>query len=188
MSFRGYSLRCVHIARKAELLRRERTRDALIEPKPPGVNWVTRYIKRYAEVRAVYSRRYTHERAKCEDPVIVSEWFKLVQNVRTKYGISDHDIYSFDETDFMMEVSGMFRVITGSEIRSRPKKIEPGNREWVTVIETIAASGARINPLIVFSKKVHQLTWFKALQDPERCSWPIAVGSTGWTNNSIGLL
>jgi hypothetical protein len=43
-------------------------------------------------------------------------------------------MYNFDETGFMMGVITTATVVTSSEGRARDKKIQPGNREWVTVI------------------------------------------------------
>ena len=42
------------------------------------------------------------------------------------------------------------KVVTGSDRAGRPRTIQPGNREWVTVIETISARGKAILPFIVF--------------------------------------
>ena len=32
----------------------------------------------------------------------IGAWFRLVENMRGKYGIQDCDFYNFDETGFMM--------------------------------------------------------------------------------------
>jgi hypothetical protein len=44
-----------------------------------GINWVSNYVKRHPELETRFSRRYNYERAKCEDPKIIIEWFNLVQ-------------------------------------------------------------------------------------------------------------
>src|SRR3978361_957890 len=44
-----------------------------------GKNWVANYVKRHPELDIRFSRRYNYERAKCEDPIIIKEWFNLVQ-------------------------------------------------------------------------------------------------------------
>jgi hypothetical protein len=36
-----------------------------------------------------------------------------------------------------MGVISTAKVVTGSERRSRPKAVQPGNREWVTVIQGV---------------------------------------------------
>ena len=110
----------------------------------------------------------------------------MVLNTKKKYGVLDEDIYNFDESGFQMGVIATARVVTGIERRGRPLKKQPSNREWVTVIETISALGAKLDPLIIFSGKVHQQHWFKALQADEYRRWQIAVSNTGWTNDSIG--
>ena len=86
----------------------------------------------------------------------MANWFQMVLNTKKKYGVLDEDIYNFDESGFQMGVIATARVVTGTERRGRPLKKQPSNREWVTVIETISALGAKLNPLIIFSGKVHQ--------------------------------
>ena len=71
----------------------------------------------------------------------MSDWFRLVKNTRAKYGIPDEDVYNFDETGFQMGVIGTAQVVTGSQRTGKALVIQPGNREWVTAVEAINASG-----------------------------------------------
>jgi RecB family endonuclease NucS len=91
-------------------------------------------VSRTPELKTRFNRRYAYERAKCEDPAVIKPWFELVQRTIEQYGITTHDIYNFDETGFQMGVISTAKVVTGSERRSAPLAIQPGNREWVTVI------------------------------------------------------
>jgi hypothetical protein len=75
-----------------------------------------------------------YQRLKCEDPVIIRDWFRLFQNVKAKYGILDDDIYNFDETGVQMGVITPGMVVTTSDGLGRAKLAQPGNREWATVI------------------------------------------------------
>jgi hypothetical protein len=52
-----------------------------------------------------------------------------VKNTKAKYGILDEDTHNFDETGFMMGMISAQMVFTGSEKRSNPKKIQPGNHD-----------------------------------------------------------
>ena len=52
----------------------------------------------------------------------MADWFKMVLNMKAKYGILDEDIYNFDETGFQMGVIATARVITGTKRRGRPLK------------------------------------------------------------------
>jgi hypothetical protein len=73
--------------------------------------------------------------AKYEDPEVIRSWFELVHNTITKYGIHDADIYNFDKTGFMMGVISTAMVVTSSDGYTKAKRMQPGNREWATVIQ-----------------------------------------------------
>ena len=86
-------------------------------------------------------------------------WFKLVQNTIAKYGVREEDIYNFDETGFQMGVITTSKVVTAAD-KPRAVSIQPGNRHWVTVIESISSTGWLLPPLIIFKGKQHQESWF----------------------------
>ena len=92
-----------------------RVRDA----PPVGKLWAHNFVKRQPELRTRWTRKYDYQRAKCEDPKVISEWFALVRNVKAKYGIVDNDIYNFDETGFMMGIIFAGMVVTTSDGRAR---------------------------------------------------------------------
>jgi len=107
-----------------------RVRDA----PPVGKRWAHNFVNRKPKLDMRWTRRYDYQRAKCEDPKVIGEWFTLVQNVKAKYGIVDDDIYNFDETGFMMGIIFAGMVVTTSDGRGKAKLAQPGNREWATVI------------------------------------------------------
>ncbi|TVY62593.1 High-osmolarity-induced transcription protein 1 [Fusarium oxysporum f. sp. cubense] len=125
------------------------------------------------------------QRAKCEDPTIIRDWFRLVENTIAKYGISLADIYNFDETGFMMGVIASGMVITGVEKRGKAKSVQPGNREWVTVIQAINAEGWVIAPFIVVAGQYHLASWYQESNLPG--DWAIETTQNGWTDNETGL-
>ncbi|APA10425.1 hypothetical protein SS1G_07084 [Sclerotinia sclerotiorum 1980 UF-70] len=75
--------------------------------KKVGKLWAHRFVKRYPELKTRFNRVYDFQRALCEDPKLIEEWFRLVLNMRAKYGIVDSDFYNFDETGFMMGVGSL---------------------------------------------------------------------------------
>ena len=77
-----------------------------------------------------------------------------------KYGILDNDIYNFDETGFQMGVIGTAKVVTGTKKRGRTRTVQPGNREWVTVIHGINTKGWALPALIILKAKLYQATWY----------------------------
>jgi len=130
---------------------------------PVGKNWVDNFVKRTPELRTRWSRPYDHQRAACEDPAAIQRWFDLVKSTKERWGIVDDDIYNFDETGFMMGKILSQIVITALEGYGKKKRIQPGNREWVTVIQGVGALGRWIPPFVVFAGKVLINVWFKNL-------------------------
>jgi hypothetical protein len=80
-------------------------------------------------------------------------------------------------------MSGM--VVTGAERRANPKKIQPGNREWVTAIESINAEGWALPPFIIVAGQYHLSSWYRESNLPG--DWAIATTKNGWTDNETGL-
>ena len=175
---RGFSPRPSEVRDMANLLLAER------QESPVGVNWVSNFINRRSEIQTKFSRKYDYKRALCEDPQVIEGWFRLVQNVKVKYGILEEDIYNFDEAGFMMGVIATAKVVTSSEARNRPKRAQPGNREWVSIIQGINSTGWTIPPFIIFKAAVHLSAWYEDSVLP--CNWVITLSENGWTTNEIG--
>ena len=157
------------------------TRDA---PRV-GTRWASSFINRRPELRTRFQRKYDYQRAKCEDPVIIRGWFELVRNTIAKYGIAESDIYNFDETGFMMGVISTATVVTSSDGRVKAKKLQPGNREWVTVIQGVNSQGWTVPPFIIVAGKNHLSSWYQNSGFPP--NWVIAITDNGWTTNEKGV-
>ena len=128
------------------------------KPAYVGKTWVRSFISRHDTLKSKYNRKYDYQQAKCEDLELITDWFRHVRSTIIEYGILDDDIYNFDETGFQMGVISTAKVITGTDRAGRPRTIQPGNREWVTVIETISVCGVSILPLIILEAVMHQST------------------------------
>jgi hypothetical protein len=94
-----------------------------------GENWVRKFVNRHEQLQAKYTRKYDYQRALCENPKAMSDWFRLVENTRTKYGILDEDVYNFDETRFQMGVIGIAKVVTRSQRVEKALITQLENRE-----------------------------------------------------------
>jgi hypothetical protein len=152
---------------------------------PVGTRWASNFVKRHPDLKTRFFRKYDYQRAKCEDPTIIRDWFRLVTNTIAKYGIRSNDIYNFDETGFMMGMIQSGMVVTGTERREKPKSVQPGNREWITVIQSINAEGWSIPPFIIGAGQYHLANWYRESNLPG--DWVIATTQNGWTDNETGL-
>ncbi|KAF1925491.1 CENP-B protein, partial [Didymella exigua CBS 183.55] len=66
-----------------------------------------------------------------------------------------------------------------------PELVQPGDREWVTLIKGICAKGWSIPPFIIFSGKHHLSACYKEPSIPD--NWVLNVSDNGWTNNKLGV-
>jgi hypothetical protein len=176
-NIRGIPPSKAHVRDMADRLLRERG------GKPTGKNWVDNFIKHTSELRTRWSRPYDRQRAACEDPAIIRSWFSLVQSMKAKYGIVDEDTWNFDESGFMIGKISSQLVVTGLEKPGKQKKLQPGDREWVTLVQSVAATGHMIPPFLIFAGKVLISSWFTGLPR----NWVVTVSPTGWTNNDVAL-
>jgi hypothetical protein len=81
--------------------------------------------------------------------------------------------------------SGCSKVVTTATV-GRATVIQPGDRKWVTAIESINATGWSLPPFIVLEGKVHLESWYR--QNPNLPSdWTIAVSDNGWTTDELGV-
>ncbi|OAQ57671.2 DDE superfamily endonuclease [Pochonia chlamydosporia 170] len=148
---------------------------------PVGVNWASNFVRRRKELSTRFTRRYDYQRALCEDPKIIKPWFELVRNTVAKYGIQDEDFHNFDETGFMMGVISTTMVVTSSERRGKPSLAQPGDRKWVSVLQSINSQGEAIPPFIIAAGQFHLGNWYEDSALPK--DWVISTTHNGWTTN-----
>ena len=69
--------------------------------------------------------------------------------------------YNFDETGFMMGVISTATVVTSSDGRVKAKNLQPGNREWVTVIQGVNSQGWTVPLYVIVAGKNHLSSWYQ---------------------------
>jgi hypothetical protein len=60
---------------------------------------------------------------------------------------------------------------------------QPGNRDWVTAIECVNASGWSLLPFLILFRKLHQARWYHGLER----DWMLAVSDNDWTTDELGI-
>jgi hypothetical protein len=78
---RGFSPRLCSVKEMADQLLADR------DAPPVGTRWASNFVKRHPNLKMRSFREYDYQRAKCEDPTIIRNWFTLVANTIAKYGI-----------------------------------------------------------------------------------------------------
>ena len=106
---RGSSLQLAAVKDMADCLLAQR------QEGPVSKHWANNFVQRQPELQVKFNRKYDYSRALCEDPEIIQDWFRLVENTKAKHSILNKDTYNFDETGFMMGIITARAVVTSSE-------------------------------------------------------------------------
>jgi hypothetical protein len=80
-------------------------------------------------IKDMFNRVYDFQKALYEDLELISAWFRLIDNIRTKYNIIDSDFYNFDKTGFIIGIISLVIVVTRADRYSRSKIVQLSNRE-----------------------------------------------------------
>ena len=152
------------------------------DSKPIGINWPQKFLRRNPSIKTVYTPPLDKERAMAEDPRIIAHWFDLFVQLKKQYNIEDCDTYNMDEKGFLQGIIPKLKVMIGRH-EKKAYMTQPGNREWVSLIECVSMDGRRLTPFIIFKAKQLQKAWNDVLEEGE-----ITVSDNGWTDNTIGLV
>lgn len=142
------------IQKMADILLAER--DITKPPKKVGVNWVQSFLRRNPDLKVKYARRLSYKRALCEDPELINSFYTSLLGLIQQYGIANKNIYNFDKTGFSTGICTAAKVVCSSDRSGKPALIQPGNREWVTIIKCVGSSSVVVPPLIIFKSKHNQ--------------------------------
>jgi hypothetical protein len=103
--------------------------------------WAYRFVQRQPALKTRFNHVYDFQKALCEDPELIGAWFRLVENIKAKYGILDCDFYNFNETRFIIGIIYAIIIITRVDRHNRSKAVQLGNKEWAIAIACINNKG-----------------------------------------------
>lgn len=150
---------------------------------PIGKRWIQNFLKRNPRVSSVVGRKIEAPRAKAGTQEQVGNYLKLFDETRKRLRIETENIYNMDETGIALGLCTNTQVLASSKKKKTYYK-SPENREWVSIIETISASGRKLRCLTIFKGKSLQSSWFNIDQVPD---WVYTYSENGWTSNNVGI-
>lgn len=148
-----------------------------------GVHWYQSFLNRHPKFKIRYSRALDQSRKDAGNESTFRQWFSLFNATIEKYGIATGDIYNMDEKGVAMGLSDSAKVII-PRCQRAAFEVQPGNREWVSLIECMSGDGFVLPAYIIFAGKQIQQAWGPAFGDLKAM---IQVSEKGWTDNEIGV-
>ena len=150
--------------------------------EPLGQLWIPHFIARNPRVASIVGRTIEGARTTAASQDTIRAFLELFERTRIELGIQYEDIWNMDETGVALGVCTNSQVLASSSKKKAYIK-SPEDREWVSIIEVISATGVKLQCLVIFKGKHLQSTWFPAQGTPD---WLYTTSENGWTSNYIG--
>jgi hypothetical protein len=121
-------------------------------------SWVRRFRTRHPELRMRWTTGLEKCRAKGLNPTAVKEYFNVLTELINKYNIPVENIYNTDEKGIQLGVGKKVLAFFDRDQKD-VYNVEDGDRELVTIIETVCANGESIVPAVIFKGQRRDLEW-----------------------------
>ena len=118
-------------------------------PPHVGNHWITRFVRRHPEVHKKIGQKMEAARVNGATPEVIEAFLKHYADVKARIGVLPQDTYNMDETGLNLGVCGHYNYI-GTSSTTKCLKRTPETREWVSILETVSATGQKLKPLVIF--------------------------------------
>jgi Tc5 transposase DNA-binding domain/helix-turn-helix, Psq domain len=118
-------------------------------PPSVGTKWVQRFIRRHPLVHVKVGRVIDHLRVEAATPEGLQGWFELFNRIKSAGNIKAENMWNMDETGLVLGLYKNQMVIRTSNTKYSYVKC-PQDREWVSVVECVSATGHQCRPVYIF--------------------------------------
>jgi len=157
-------------------------------------------MARHPDLKIRWSRSLEKCRANNANPATIRCFYDIYEEVVKEFNILKENIYNMDEKRIQLGVGKQVASIIDCD-QKEVYNIEDGNRELVTVIETVCADGSALAPLVIFKGARINSEWgctnpsnaryIYLLHIVKSCTkfyLSIQVLPNGWTDQELGTL
>lgn len=123
-----------------------------------GESWIERFKKRHPDLKVKWTQTLEKSRAASVNPRLVNEFYDLLGEVLEQYSIPPENIYNMDEKGIQLGVGKSMAAFVDRG-QKEVYSVEDGNRELVTVIETVSADGFSLQPSVIYQGLRRNLEW-----------------------------
>jgi hypothetical protein len=123
-----------------------------------GATWPKRFCKCHPELKMKKTMGLEKARAKALNRFAVYEFFNMLSEVIKEHDILPENLYNMDEKGLQLGISARTTAMIDRNQKTA-YSIEDGNRELVTVIETICADGSILHPSVIFQGVRQNSEW-----------------------------
>ncbi|KAL8311252.1 hypothetical protein RB597_002045 [Gaeumannomyces tritici] len=124
-----------------------------------GKHWIDGFLSRNPTVITKVGRGLEAARAKETTKEAIQAFYSCLASQIAARNITPENICNMDETGLQEGESRAGRVV-GSALTKAAEVKESDCTTWVTILEAVTATGARLTPVVVFTGLTLQAQWF----------------------------
>lgn len=148
-----------------------------------GEHWLTHFLNRHPNLAYRYAARIDNEWAFEGNRETVNHYFNRLSAIRSRFHITPDNTWNADEKGFAIGQAKQCKVLLRQN-RRRSRVRQPGNWEWVSVIECVSATGTVIHAYLIYKGKVHTM----GNHDYEnREEGTFGLSDNGWSDDRHGF-
>lgn len=149
-----------------------------------GIHWMEAFLRRNPGIKTVRGQKIDTERFNGATTERIKDFFVHINHPEIKK-IKPENRHNMDEFGVMEGLGGNGLFLGSSEKKAVLCK-EPGKTPWITILETISATGKALTPLVIFKGKTVQQQWFPESSD-FLASWDFTATNKGWTDDETAV-
>ena len=174
-----------------------------ISGKSIGVLWPKRFLARHPDLKIKATTSLEKCHAKALNTTAVEGFYDILEKVVEEFSIKPENTWNMDEKGVQLGIGAKIAAIIDRE-QSSVYSVEDGNRELVTIIEAVSATGAALIPSIIFQGVRRNPEWGRPENNPSSARYvvislsqlftpvnndlySVSVSPKGWTDQELGL-
>ena len=149
---------------------------------PVGQRWLTKFKARHPEIGTLRERKVDYQRIDGAKKERMEPFFAMLKQLCAEKNIQVEDIWNMDETGIATGL-GVNGLVMGASEKRRVYVRGAGDREWISIVHAVSASGRSTTPVVIFKGTSLQAQWF-----PDGFpDWHFTYSTNGWTCSEIAL-
>jgi len=180
--------RCIELGRPAKKRYIRQAANSILQavtdaPKTIAVSkdWTRRFIKRNPQYHRRRTKPLSAEHQAAQERTEIEKHFQFFQKLMLDLDIRLEDVWNFDETGF--RIGCLLGQIVFTHTENKAVYIsDPENRELVTSMECISASGETIDPMVILQGIIFKEKHFDNNLDGRTL---MAMSESGYTNDML---
>ena len=169
---------------------RSQSTASVPEVRQVGQDWVERFLKRNPDIKTKLVRYQERSRLAVSNNIELQlDFLRQLANLVRRLKAQDVDIWNCDEKGITIGRQSMRTKVIVRSGTAKPTAGCDGNREFVSVLETVNAAGQVIPPFIVWTGSIHTESYYPKLAGPAGVilKGTFATSKSGYMDNELGM-